>query len=165
MFNEYLKKQARLVLQRCRRQGLTIVTAESCTGGLLSALLTEIPGASHVFERGYVVYSNESKTKLLGVSRRLLKRYGAVSKQTVTAMTEGALKYSRADMAVAITGIAGPDGGSAEKPVGLVYIAIAHDNDLTVEEHFFEGDRDVVRMSAVTRALELLMLFSEPSRG
>lgn len=165
MFSEQLKRQARLVLQRYRRREIKIVTAESCTGGLLSALLTEISGSSEVFERGYVTYSDESKTKLLGVSSRLLKKYGAVSKQVVTAMAEGALKYSRADIAVAITGIAGPGGGSAEKPVGLVYVAIAHDNDLTVEEHFFEGDRDTVRHSAMTRALELLTVFSEPVKA
>lgn len=161
MFSEHLKRQAKTVLQRCRRQELKIATAESCTGGVLAALLTDIPGSSAVFERGYVTYSNESKIKLLGVSRGLIKKYGVVSKQVATSMAEGALKYSRTDMAVAITGIAGPDGGSQEKPVGLVYIAVAHDNDLTVEEHFFEGDRDTVRLSAVTRALELLSLFSE----
>ena len=112
---------------RRARKNLRIATAESCTGGLIAGLLTEIPGSSDVVERGFVTYSNEAKEDMLGVPRRSDRRHGAVSEAVARAMAEGALKHSHAQMAVAVTGIAGPGGGTAEKPVGLVYIAAARD--------------------------------------
>lgn len=159
MFTEALKAETRTLLERYRQVSLKLAVAESCTGGLLSALLTEIPGASEIFERGFVTYSNDAKTESLDVSAKLIKKHGAVSKEVARAMALGALEKSAANIAVAITGIAGPDGGTPEKPVGLVYIAVAADDDLTIEEHFFEGDRSAVRKSAVLRALEMLNVF------
>ena len=125
MFPADLTARAAALLDRCRAAGLTIATAKSCTGGLVAGLLTEIPGSSAVFERGFVVYSNEAKEELLGIPAETLARHGAVSEPTARAMAEGALKASRADIAVSVTGVAGPDGGTAEKPVGLVWFALA----------------------------------------
>jgi nicotinamide-nucleotide amidase len=119
--------QAEKLLRLAREKKLKLATAESCTGGLVAAALTEIAGASDAFERGFVTYSNEAKTDLLGVAKELIAKYGAVSEQAVEAMALGALENSRAHIALAVTGIAGPDGGSPEKPVGTVYFAIARD--------------------------------------
>ena len=118
-----LRAAARSVLQRARSRGLKIATAESCTGGLVAAALTEIAGSSDVFDRGFVTYSNDAKHVVLDVPTAILKRYGAVSAETAAAMAQGALRYSLAEIAVAITGIAGPGGGSKQKPVGLVHFA------------------------------------------
>src|SRR5512146_1901279 len=115
MFDAALLAHAERLLARCRERGLKLATAESCTGGLIAALLTEIPGSSDVVERGFVTYSNEAKTELLDVPGELLRTHGAVSEQAARAMAEGALTHSRAELAVAVTGIAGPGGGSAEK--------------------------------------------------
>jgi len=148
---------AERLLDDYRRAGLRLATAESCTGGLVAACLTEIAGASHVVERGFVTYSNESKTELLGVPAELLRRHGAVSPETAGAMAEGALARSRADVAVAVTGIAGPGGATPGKPVGLVFLAAARkDATTTVERHVFAGDRRAVRLAAVAAALALL---------
>ena len=125
MFPPDLTARAAALLDRCREAGLKIATAESCTGGLIAGLLTEIPGSSAVVERGFVVYSNDAKEELLGVPAETLATHGAVSEATARALAEGALKASRADIAVSVTGIAGPDGGSAEKPVGLVWFGCA----------------------------------------
>ena len=145
------------LLERYRRASLRIVTAESCTGGMVAARLTEIAGSSDVVERGFVTYSNEAKTEMLGVPSALLSQYGAISAQVARSMAEGALSHARADVAVAITGIAGPGGATAGKPVGLVYLAVARRGGETkVERQHFSGDRKEVREAAASRALELL---------
>ncbi len=157
MFGEVLLAQARELLDHARAQGLRIVTAESCTGGLIAALLTEIPGSSDVVERGFVTYSNEAKEDLLGVPGNLIRQYGAVSEPVARAMAEGALKYSLAHIAVAVTGIAGPGGGTAEKPVGLVYVA-AYRQDRTTLKELRLGDigRSEIRSRTVAEAIALL---------
>ncbi|MBN9553370.1 MAG: CinA family protein [Alphaproteobacteria bacterium] len=158
MFPQALLSQAEALLAVARNKAVHIATAESCTGGLIVGLLTEVPGSSDVVERGFVTYSNEAKEELLGVPRALLAAHGAVSAPVAQAMADGALKYSRAQLSIAVTGIAGPGGGSAEKPVGLVYIAAAHaPGDIVVKEYRF-GDigRDAVRMATVREALNLL---------
>ena len=146
---------ALLDLYRTRR--LRIATAESCTGGMIAAALTDIAGSSDVFERGFVTYSNEAKTQQVGVPADLIAHHGAVSVHVAREMAAGALKHSGADVAVAVTGIAGPGGGSEVKPVGLVYIAVARrDGDPAIERHQFRGDRAEVRKATVERALEML---------
>ena len=139
--------------------GRRVVTAESCTGGLIAGCLTAIAGSSAVVERGYVTYSNQAKEQDLGVAAATLATYGAVSAETAAAMALGALDRSPAELAVAVTGIAGPGGGSPEKPVGLVYLALAcHGAGAPqVERHCFSGDRGAVRYATVRRALELLL--------
>jgi nicotinamide-nucleotide amidase len=142
----------------CRERGELIVTAESCTGGLLAATVTAIPGSSDVFERGFVTYSNASKSELLGVPFWLIERHGAVSEDVARAMAGGALTHSHANLAVAITGIAGPDGGTPEKPVGLVYFAAGRcDSPLSSEAVAF-GDlgRNEVQRLSVAHALNML---------
>ncbi|MDH5556220.1 MAG: CinA family protein [Alphaproteobacteria bacterium] len=162
MADDILISKAGAVLDRARAKGFRIATAESCTGGLIAASLTEIAGSSDVFERGFVTYSNEAKTELLGVSASLIAEQGAVSEQVARAMAEGALAHSRADMAVAVTGIAGPGGGSADKPVGLVFIGAARRGQpAIVERHVFDGDRTGVRHATVARALEILLSLSD----
>ena len=137
---------------------MTIGTAESCTGGLLSACLTEVPGSSNVFQGGFVTYSNESKVTALNVSAELIKKVGAVSEQVACAMAIGALNRAETDLAIAITGVAGPDGGTNSKPVGLVHFGIATTQVSSHHErHIFPGDRYHVRMHAVEMALELLL--------
>lgn len=157
MFEAALLDQARDLLDAARARKIRIVTAESCTGGLIAGLLTEIPGSSDVVERGFVTYSNEAKEECLGVAHALLDKYGAVSAEVARAMADGALRHARAELAVAVTGVAGPGGGSAQKPVGLVYIALADGKDVTAHEYRF-GDigRDQVRLATVREALELL---------
>ena len=141
----------------CRAK-LTIATAESCTGGLVAALLTAMPGSSAVFERGFVTYSNEAKTDSLGIPAEFIERYGAVSSEVARAMAVGALEHSRADVAVSITGIAGPGGGSAQKPVGLVHFACARrgGDARAVERRFGVLSRSDIRAAAVSTALRLL---------
>ena len=145
------------VLIAYRKRGLRIATAESCTGGMIAAALTDVAGSSDVFERGFVTYSNDAKQELIAVPPTILAKYGAVSAETVDAMARGALARSRADVAISVTGIAGPGGGSAEKPVGLVWFGVARKvgEILTVRE-VFAGDRAAIRQAAVARALELL---------
>ena len=146
------------LLAACHQRKLTLATAESCTGGMVAAALTAIAGSSAVFERGFVTYSNEAKNEILGVPQPLLEKHGAVSEPVVRAMAEGAIAHSHADIAIAITGIAGPDGGSAEKPVGLVHFATARRNGQTLaEKRVFPGDRDAVRLAAVAVALRLIV--------
>ncbi len=139
-----------------RSKKLKLVTAESCTGGLIPAAITEIAGSSDIFDRGFVTYSNEAKIAMLGVSPKTLESYGAVSKQTATEMCQGALKYSLADMAISVTGIAGPSGGTPEKPVGLVYIGIASKKETRIFKHIFKGNRNEVRKQTVEAALQHL---------
>jgi nicotinamide-nucleotide amidase len=152
-----------LTLDAFRSAGMRISTAESCTGGLISALLTSVPGSSDVFDRGFVTYSNESKVQMLGVPARLISEDGAVSASVASAMANGALAVSEADSAVAVTGIAGPGGGSAEKPVGLVFIAVAlrGEEGTYVEEFRFEDlGRDHIRNETAKMALEMLLSYS-----
>jgi nicotinamide-nucleotide amidase len=144
-----------LDLYRTRR--LRIVTAESCTGGMIAAEITNIAGSSDVFERGFVTYSNEAKSQQVGVPADLIAHHGAVSVHVAREMAAGALKHSGADVAVAVTGIAGPGGGSEAKPVGLVYIAVVRrGGDPAIERHQFHGDRAAIRQATVERALEML---------
>jgi len=159
MFPEPLLDLARQVLNHFRSSGLRLVVAESCTGGLVSALLTEIPGSSEVFDRGFVTYSNTAKTDCLAVHREILAEHGAVSVETVEAMARGAITYTpEADVALAISGVAGPDGGTAGKPVGLVYFGIARRyGDISHDRQIFDGDRDRIRQASVEHALKLLL--------
>lgn len=137
-----------------RQAGLALATAESCTGGWLAQVLTSVPGSSLWFERGFITYSNISKREMLGVSTGTLARHGAVSEQTARAMAEGALKHSHADLAVSITGIAGPGGGTPDKPVGTVCLAwVRHNQETRSQTQHFSGDRDSVRRQAVAAAL------------
>jgi len=146
------------VLAACKRAKLKVATAESCTGGLVAAALTEVPGSSEIVERGFVTYSNEAKEEMLAVSPALIRAFGAVSEPVARAMAEGAMARSHADMAVSITGIAGPGGGSLEKPVGLVHFGLARRGRATRTSHrIFGGDRAMVRALAVEFALELLL--------
>lgn len=149
---------ARELIALCTERRLTVATAESCTGGLIAAVLTEIPGSSAVVERGFVTYSDAAKTDLLGVPANLIERVGAVSAEVAAAMAEGALAGSPADLAVAVTGIAGPDGGTAEKPVGLVHMAALRRGGSVVPAiHAFNGfDRSGVRLATVREALAML---------
>ena len=138
-------------------RNLTLATAESCTGGGLSHLLTDIPGASAFFIGGVIAYHNDVKLQLLDVPRETLTHHGAVSSQTAIAMAEGGRSRFKTDFCVSITGIAGPSGGSAEKPVGLIYIAVAGRQQTRVEEHRFPGDRSQVREGAITTALRMIL--------
>ena len=146
------------MLDAYRGKDLKIATAESCTGGLVAALLTEISGSSAVVERGFVTYSNEAKTELIGVPADLIATHGAVSEPVARAMAEGALAHSRADVAVGITGVAGPTGGTAAKPVGLVHFGLARKGAATVhlERRYGDLGREIVRRRAVEDALSLL---------
>jgi len=150
-----LEQLAAQVGERLLANNLVLVTAESCTGGWISQCVTDIAGSSQWFDRGFVTYSNNAKQDMLGVSSETLLKFGAVSEQTVIEMVQGALKYSSADIAVAVTGIAGPTGGSDSKPVGLVWHAWATRNSQPVvrSEHYL-GSRRQVREQAVTTALE-----------
>jgi nicotinamide-nucleotide amidase len=158
MFAPELTARAETLLAEFRRQGLKMATAESCTGGLIVALLTEIAGSSDVVERGFVTYSNDAKMELLGVPAATLAAVGAVSRETALAMVAGALVRSRADMAVAVTGIAGPGGGSAEKPVGLVHLAAQRKGSPPMHREMRYGDigRAQVRLATVQTALDML---------
>jgi len=134
-----------------------LATAESCTGGMIAAACTDLAGSSQWFERGFVTYSNEAKTELLGVDAALIARCGAVSEEVVRAMVQGAVQHSRAQVAVAVTGIAGPTGGSAAKPVGTVWFGWATPNGVTSEVQHFAGDRAAVRAATVHHALQQLV--------
>jgi nicotinamide-nucleotide amidase len=153
-----LSSAAKHLLDVCRMRGLRVATAESCTGGLVAGALTEVPGSSDVVERGFVVYSNAAKETMLDVPAATLSRYGAVSKQTAVAMAAGALKHSEADLTVSITGIAGPGGGSKDKPVGLVHFAAASRDGRSLHKRRLFGKigRRRVRERSVMQALALL---------
>lgn len=142
-----------------KERGLIMATAESCTGGMIAAAMTDRAGSSEIFERGFVTYSNDSKVELLGVPAAIIEKYGAVSAETAEAMVKGALTRSRADIAVAVTGIAGPSGGTAEKPVGLIYIGWGSQDDIHAQEHRFTGERVDVRTQTVEAALKHLLDF------
>jgi nicotinamide-nucleotide amidase len=157
IFSAKLIEDATLLLNECRRRKLNVATAESCTGGLIAALLTEIPGSSEIFTAGFITYANEAKRAMIGVDKKLIEQHGAVSREVAVAMAEGALKTAKVDLVVAVTGIAGPTGGTPSKPVGLVHIAAAAKNKTTLQHiHNFSGDRSVIRMAAVEAALRLL---------
>jgi nicotinamide-nucleotide amidase len=150
---------AERVLATCRARGLKLATAESCTGGLIAAALTHIAGSSDVFERGFVTYSNEAKSESLGVPPDLIAQHGAVSEPVAQAMAAGALKFSRAGLAISVTGIAGPGGGSPEKPVGLVWFGFAtRAGACTARSQIFSGNRAEIRAQAVQFALKLAEL-------
>ena len=158
-----LAEQARALLDLCRRKQLRIATAESCTGGLVAATLTEIPGSSAVVERGFVTYSNEAKQAMLGVPSAILEQFGAVSRETAEAMATGALAHSPAELAVSVTGIAGPGGATPGKPVGLVHFgAASRDAGLIHRERRF-GDigRSEIRRTSVVEALMMLRQLAE----
>lgn len=154
---------ANRVLDACRKRGLKVATAESCTGGMVGAALTDIAGSSDVFERGFVTYSNEAKREILAVAKETLARHGAVSGETAGEMALGALARSRADIAVSITGVAGPGGGTEEKPVGLVWFAVAQrGGDARVHRRLFPDEgRAAIREAATRFALELLLEAAE----
>jgi len=151
---------ADLMLKKQRK----LATAESCTGGLIAAACTDLAGSSNWFERGFVTYSNEAKTELLGVDAGLIERVGAVSEAVVRAMVQGAVRHSRAQVAVAVTGVAGPMGGSPAKPVGTVWFGWATPEGVFSEVQYFEGDRAAVRAATVVHALQgLLTRLSTPA--
>jgi nicotinamide-nucleotide amidase len=157
LFPVDLVHDAEALLAELKRLGFRLATAESCTGGLLAGLLTEIAGSSAVFERGFVTYSNSAKSELIGVPPALLERHGAVSEEVARAMAEGALAHAPVDVAVSVTGIAGPDGGSPDKPVGLVYVAAAPRGRPTLvrECRFGSIGRTAIRLASVRTAMEL----------
>ncbi len=148
---------ATTLLERCKAKGLMLATAESCTGGLIVGALTEIAGSSAVVDRGFVTYSNEAKHEMLGVPTATIATQGAVSAEVALGMVEGALFHSSANLAVAVTGIAGPGGATAGKPVGLVYLAVARRGAAArVERQVFPGNRTAIRKATVLRAFALL---------
>lgn len=147
-----------LISDEAAERRVKIATAESCTGGLLAGLFTEFAGSSKVFERGFVTYSNQSKAEMLGIAGDVLADYGAVSEPVARLMAEGAMEASRANLAIAITGIAGPGGGTPMKPVGTVHIACARENKAMMHEHLMFGDigRDAIRMETLEAALNMI---------
>ena len=159
MFPKDLAEQASALVQSCRKAGVTVATAESCTGGLIAGCLTEIAGSSDVVDRGFVTYSNEAKNVMLDVPMRLIERHGAVSESVARTMAEGALAHSFAVLSVAVTGVAGPGGGSAEKPVGLVHLACAKRGGETRhrEERYGDLGRSAIREATIRTAMEMLM--------
>lgn len=157
IYPEVLYIMAEDLLASCRDKGLKLTLAESCTGGLIAGCVTAVPGASAVFERGFVTYSNASKGELLGVPAYVFMEHGSVSEVCARAMAEGALSHAAATLSAAVTGIAGPDGATADKPVGLVFVACAREGfETRIERHTFTGDRERVRVQTVESALRLL---------
>jgi PncC family amidohydrolase len=157
MLPDDVLKQAEKVITAYRLKARKVALAESCTGGLVSASLTHVAGASDVFERGFVTYSNEAKMELLGVPQKIILEHGAVSNECAEAMAKGARTKARADIGLAITGIAGPGGGSEKKPVGLVYIALADQKSAEARKFNFKGGRQDIRHAAVAEALDWLL--------
>jgi len=163
MFDEEITRAATALLDLCKAKKLTVATAESCTGGLVAAALTEIAGSSVVVDRGFVTYSNNAKMQMLGVLPETLKNFGAVSRETAEAMARGALAHAPVDLAVSITGIAGPGGGSDDKPVGLVHFAAASrcGRLVGIEQRFGDIGRTQVRRASVLQALAMLQELAE----
>lgn len=159
LFDPALIARAEQLISLCRARGLTVATAESCTGGLVAGVITSIAGSSDAFERGFVTYSNAAKVESLGVDGALIERFGAVSQEVAQAMAEGLLKNARADIGVSVTGIAGPGGGSPAKPVGLVHFGGLRRGapPVLVEKRFGDLGRTQVRLAAVAVALDLLL--------
>ena len=157
MIDDAILREAEALLQRCREAGLMLATAESCTGGLIAASLTAIPGSSDVVDRGFVTYTNEAKADLVGVDPAAIAAHGAVSEVVARAMAEGALARSRAGIAVSVTGVAGPGGGSADKPVGLVCFGLARAGAAVLSERYvFPGDRTAIRAAVVVHAFAMI---------
>jgi nicotinamide-nucleotide amidase len=157
MLPEQTLRDAETLLDACRAKGIRLATAESCTGGLIAAALTAVAGSSDVFDRGFVTYSNDAKHQMIGVPSDLIETLGAVSEEVARAMASGALERSRAGIAVAVTGVAGPGGGTDAKPVGLVCFGIAERGQPTVSEHrVFPGDRSSIRAATVAHAFALI---------
>ena len=148
---------ARTIIERCAKKSLTLATAESCTGGLIMACLTDIPGSSAVMDRGFITYSNQAKQDLLGVPADALSTYGAVSAEVAAAMATGARERAGVDLAIAVTGIAGPGGGTVEKPVGLVHLALDGQGTLWSVREIFPGNRQAVRLATLERALGMVL--------
>ena len=162
MFDDAINRQAVAVLDRYRAGGLKLATAESCTGGLIAAALTEFAGSSDVVERGFVTYSNAAKSELLGVPAALIADKGAVSAEVAEAMAGGAIERSRADASVSVTGVAGPGGGTPAKPVGLVYLgACRHGKEPRHLRRVYPGDRAAVRRAALEEALALALAIAD----
>ncbi|TAJ32989.1 MAG: CinA family protein [Reyranella sp.] len=162
MFDHEMRDAAERVLFACRKRGFKVVTAESCTGGLIAATLTAIAGSSDVVDRAFVTYSNEAKREMIGVPWDAILGHGAVSDPVARAMATGALARSNATLAVSVTGVAGPGGGTAEKPVGLVHFGVARTGfDTIAERHVFPGDRDAIRRVTVVTALTMLGSLAE----
>jgi nicotinamide-nucleotide amidase len=164
MFPEELTARAAALIARCRGKGLMLATAESCTGGLIAGLITSVSGSSDVLDCGFVTYSNQAKTRMIGVPAELIQRHGAVSEEVARAMAEGAIAASGADVAVAVTGVAGPGGGTAAKPVGLVHCAVARKEFPTRTRVLQLGDigRDAVRMETVAVAIGMAYEMAGP---
>lgn len=157
MIDDAILAQAAALLERCKAAGVMVATAESCTGGLIAATLTAIAGSSAVLDRGFVTYSNAAKNELVGVPAALIEAHGAVSKPVARAMAEGAISRSRAQLAIAVTGVAGPGGGSADKPAGLVWFGCARAGQPTITaRRIFAGDRTDIRRATVAEALAML---------
>jgi nicotinamide-nucleotide amidase len=157
VITQALLDDAAALLEACRAKDIKLATAESCTGGLIIGVLTAIAGSSDVVERGFVTYSNESKNELLGVPMELIAAVGAISEPVAQRMAEGALRRSHADIVVSVTGVAGPGGGSADKPVGLVWFGLAQqDRPVASASRIFPGDRTAVRVAAVEHAFALI---------
>lgn len=162
MFDHEMRDAAERVLFACRKRGFKVVTAESCTGGLIAATLTAIAGSSDVVDRAFVTYANEAKREMIGVPWDAILGHGAVSDPVARAMATGALARSNATVAVSVTGVAGPGGGTAEKPVGLVHFGAARKGfDTIAERHVFPGDRDGIRRLTVLTALTMLASLAE----
>ena len=158
LFPPNITQQASRLVAICKSRGLSIATAESCTGGLIAGAITEIAGASDIFERGFVTYANEAKVEMLGVPQEVLNGHGAVSEPVARAMAEGAIANSASVLGIAVTGIAGPGGGTPEKPVGLVHLACAQRGQATLHlREVFPGDRTAIRLATVAAALDLAL--------
>jgi nicotinamide-nucleotide amidase len=158
MFSKAIQDKAKQLHNLCQKYKIKVSIAESCTGGLLTALLTSLEGASSILDRGFVTYSNDSKIELLSVAPELLEQHGAVHEEIAAAMAFGAIKHSKAILSVAITGIAGPGGGSEHKPVGLVFIAVAiRGGTMQAEKWLFAGERHDIRNAAIGAALDMLI--------
>lgn len=155
-FSDASLTRASEIIGACSKRGLTLATAESCTGGLIAACLTEIAGSSAVLDRGFITYSNRAKQELLGVPARLLEAHGAVSAEVAEAMAKGAREQAGVDLAIAVTGIAGPGGATATKPVGLVHLALAAEGRIDRLHEVFPGDRRAVRAATLERALDMI---------
>ncbi|MDX2028933.1 MAG: CinA family protein [Alphaproteobacteria bacterium] len=165
MFPPDIHDLARKVIESYTAQKQKIVTAESCTGGLVAAALTQIPGSSAVVERGFVAYSNQAKTEILGVMPETLEDYGAVSDKVAEEMAQGALEFSQADIAVSVTGIAGPSGAETGKPVGLVYFGLATRSGAVFHyKSQYNGDRDDIRLQATREALRLSLSMADEDK-
>lgn len=172
MLDDDIVEAAKRLLDICRRKHLTVATVESCTAGLIAGTLTEVPGTSSILDRGFITYSNQAKQDMVGVSAATLKAHGAVSRETAEEMARGAIDHAPVDLAVSVTGIAGPDGGSAEKPVGLVHFAAASRSGqlVHVEKRFGAIGRSEVRKQSVLQAFRMLHDLAEaesarPPRG